>query len=204
MSSVVNEPSRAAGCHINHAARCEYLFAMLRRSNDGNQRGSLLRSTRPGPLIGGTPLPSFLSATRTTAWCLVLEEGAADRLVSKRPGIPRPAKRSRGRLKNSAGSSSPRSTPLVFQRGHRFSTVACQSTDRNGTGGSKESPIMRYAIIRNGEQYNVSVTEILPGANGTVATCRELPDLMKIGDDHDDALHRMVAAIERRTKYVHQ
>jgi len=73
-----------------------------------------------------------------------------------------------------------------------------------GTGGSKESPIMRYAIIRNGEQYNVSVTEILPGANGTVATCRELPDLMKIGDDHDDALGRMVGAIERRTKYVHQ
>jgi hypothetical protein len=63
---------------------------------------------------------------------------------------------------------------------------------------------MRYAIIRNGGQYNVSVTEILPGANGTVATCRELPDLMKIGDDHDDALRRMVAAIERRTKYVHQ
>jgi hypothetical protein len=63
---------------------------------------------------------------------------------------------------------------------------------------------MRYAIIRNGEQYNVSVTEILPGANGTVATCRELPNLMKIGDDHDDALHRMVEAIERRTKYVHQ
>ena len=73
-----------------------------------------------------------------------------------------------------------------------------------GTGGSKESPTMRYAIIRNGEQYTVSVTEILPGANGTVATCRELPDLMKIGDDHDDALHRMVKAIERRTKYVHQ
>ena len=116
MSSVVNGPSRVAVCHINHAARCEYLFAMLRRSNDGNQRGSLLRSTRPGPLIGGTPLPSFLSATRTTAWCLVLEEGAADRLVSK----------------------------------------------------------------------------------------RELPHLMKIGDDHDDALRRMVEAIERRTKYVHQ
>ena len=73
-----------------------------------------------------------------------------------------------------------------------------------GTGGSKESPIMRYAIIRNGEQYNVSVTEILPGANGTVATCRELPDLMKIGDDHDDALRRMVETIERRLKYIHQ
>ena len=91
---------------IRHAAQ----------SNHGNQRGSLSRSTRPGPLIGGTPLPSFLSATRTTAWCLVLEEGAADRLVSK----------------------------------------------------------------------------------------RELPHLMKIGDDHDDALRRMVEAIERRTKYVHQ
>ena len=63
---------------------------------------------------------------------------------------------------------------------------------------------MRYAIIRNGEQYNVSVTEILSGANGTVAICRELPDLMKIGNDHDDALRRIVEAIERRTKYVHQ
>ena len=73
-----------------------------------------------------------------------------------------------------------------------------------GTGGSKESLTMRYAIIRNGEQYNVSVTEILSGANGTVATCRELPGLMKIGDDHDDALGRLVEAIERRTKYVHQ
>ena len=93
VSSVVNGPSRVAVCHINHAARCEYLFAMLRRSDDGNQRGSLLRSTRPGTLIGGTTLPSFLSATRTTAWCLVLEESAADRLVSKRPGRPRPARR---------------------------------------------------------------------------------------------------------------
>jgi hypothetical protein len=73
-----------------------------------------------------------------------------------------------------------------------------------GTGGSKESPTMRHAIMRNGERYNVSVTEILPGANGTVATYQELPGLMKIGDDHDDALRRMVEAIERRIKYVHQ
>ena len=57
---------------------------------------------------------------------------------------------------------------------------------------------MRYAIIRNGEQYNVSVTEILPGANGTVATCQELPDLMVIGDDPDDALRGALKAIERR------
>jgi hypothetical protein len=48
-------------------------------------------------------------ATRTMAWCLVLKGGAADRLVSKRPGRPRPARRSRGRSKNSAGSASPRS-----------------------------------------------------------------------------------------------
>jgi hypothetical protein len=47
--------------------------------------------------------------------------------------------------------------------------------------------------MRNGEQYNVSVTEILPGANGIVATCRELPDLMKIGDDHDNVLRWMVS-----------
>jgi hypothetical protein len=73
-----------------------------------------------------------------------------------------------------------------------------------GTGGSKESPAMRYAIIRNGEQYSVSVTEILSGANGTVATCRELPGLMKIGDDHDDALRRIIETIERRIKYIHQ
>jgi hypothetical protein len=33
-----------------------------------------------------------------------------------------------------------------------------------GTGGSKESLTMRYAIIHNGEQYDVSVTEILPGS----------------------------------------
>ena len=39
---------------------------------------------------------------------------------------------------------------------------------------------MRYAIIRDGE--------------------RELPGLMKIGDDHDDALRRIVETIERRPK----
>jgi hypothetical protein len=37
---------------------------------------------------------------------------------------------------------------------------------------------MRRAIIRNGERFNVSVTELLPGPAGTVATCQELPDLM--------------------------
>jgi hypothetical protein len=37
-----------------------------------------------------------------------------------------------------------------------------------------------------------------------VATCQELLGLTKIGDDHDDALRRMVEAIERRMKYVHQ
>ena len=68
-----------------------------------------------------------------------------------------------------------------------------------GTGRSPNGPShMRRAIIRNGEQFNVSVTELLPGANGTVATCQELPDLMVIGDDPDDALRRAVKAIERR------
>jgi hypothetical protein len=31
-----------------------------------------------------------------------------------------------------------------------------------------------------------------------VATCQELPDLMMIGDDPDDALRRALKAIERR------
>jgi hypothetical protein len=42
------------------------------------------------------------------------------------------------------------------------------------------------------------------GAADRLVSKRELPHLMKIGDDHDDALRRMVEAIERRTKYVHQ
>jgi hypothetical protein len=69
VSSVANGPSRAAVCHINHAARCGYLFAMLRRSNDGNQRGSLLRSTRPGPLIGGSAYPPFSAYVGTLQRC---------------------------------------------------------------------------------------------------------------------------------------
>ena len=67
------------------------------------------------------------------------------------------------------------------------------------SGRSPNEPShMRRAIIRNGEQFNVSVTELLPGPNGTVATCQELPDLIVIGDDPDDALRRAVKAIERR------
>ena len=34
----------------------------------------------------------------------------------------------------------------------------------------------------------MSVTEVIRGANGTVAPCRELPELLQIGDDHDDAM----------------
>jgi len=64
--------------------------------------------------------------------------------------------------------------------------------------GSPMPSHMRRPIIRNGEQFNVSVTELLPGPNGTVATCQELPDLIVIGDDPDDALRRAVKAIERR------
>ena len=64
--------------------------------------------------------------------------------------------------------------------------------------GSPMLSHMRRPIIRNGEQFNVSVTELLPGPNGTVATCQELPDLIVIGDDPDDALRRAVKAIERR------
>jgi hypothetical protein len=67
-----------------------------------------------------------------------------------------------------------------------------------GTGGCLTDPHMRHTIVHNGEQYNVSVTEAILGANGTVATCRELPELLQIGDDHDDAMRRAVKAIERR------
>jgi hypothetical protein len=56
---------------------------------------------------------------------------------------------------------------------------------------------MRHTIVHNGEQYNVSVTEVILGA-GTVATCRELREPLQIGDDHDDAMRRAVKAIERR------
>ena len=50
------------------------------------------------------------------------------------------------------------------------------------------------------ESGNVSVTALLPGANCTPATCHELPDLMVIGDDPDDALRRAFKAIERRRR----
>jgi hypothetical protein len=67
------------------------------------------------------------------------------------------------------------------------------------TGRSPNGPSnLRRAIICNSEQFNLSVTELLPGPNGTVAICQELPDLMVIGDDPDDALRRAVKAIERR------
>jgi hypothetical protein len=61
---------------------------------------------------------------------------------------------------------------------------------------------MRHSIIRDGDRYNVSVTEVLPGANGTVAICRELPDLLEIGNDPDDALRRAVKAIDKRRRRV--
>ena len=56
---------------------------------------------------------------------------------------------------------------------------------------------MRCAIDHNGRRFTVLVTELLPGPRGTVATCRELPDLLEIGDDPDDALRRAVKTIER-------
>jgi hypothetical protein len=43
-------------------------------------------------------------------------------------------------------------------------------------------------------------SKYIGGFNTHMATCRELPGLMKIGDDHDDTLRRMVGAIERRAK----
>jgi hypothetical protein len=57
---------------------------------------------------------------------------------------------------------------------------------------------MGHALVHKGKRYNVSVTALLPGANCTLATCHELPDLMVIGDDADDALRRAVKAIQRR------
>jgi hypothetical protein len=44
----------------------------------------------------------------------------------------------------------------------------------------------------------VSVTEVIPRVNGTVATCRELLEVLQISDDHDDVMRRAVKAIERR------
>jgi hypothetical protein len=38
------------------------------------------------------------------------------------------------------------------------------------------------------------------GSQWNGGNCRELPGLMKIGDDHDDALRRMVETIERRAR----
>jgi hypothetical protein len=59
---------------------------------------------------------------------------------------------------------------------------------------------MRRAIIRTASSstFNVSVTELLLGLNGTVATCQGLPDMMVIGDGPDDASRRAIKAIERR------
>ena len=56
---------------------------------------------------------------------------------------------------------------------------------------------MRCAIDHNGRRFTVLVTELLPGPRGTVATCGELPDLLGIGEDPDDALRRAVKTIER-------
>ena len=59
-------------------------------------------------------------------------------------------------------------------------------------------PTMVRSIVHKGERYNVLINLLMPGAGGTTATCREYPELLELGDDPDDALRRMVEAIEQR------
>jgi len=56
---------------------------------------------------------------------------------------------------------------------------------------------MKRAVVRNGRTYTLSAMQILPGPRGTVAICRELPDLLELGDNPNDALHRATEVVER-------
>ena len=64
-------------------------------------------------------------------------------------------------------------------------------------------PTMVRSIVHKGEHYNILINVLMPGAGGTTATCRECPELLELGDDPDDALRRMVEAIEQRAGYAH-
>ena len=67
-----------------------------------------------------------------------------------------------------------------------------------GGQGFLRDPTMVRSIVHKGERYNVLINVLMPGAGGTTATCRERPELLELGDDPDDALRRIVEAIERR------
>ena len=57
---------------------------------------------------------------------------------------------------------------------------------------------MVRSIVHKGERYNILIKVLMQGAGGTTTTCRECPELLELGDDPDDALRRIVEAIERR------
>jgi hypothetical protein len=59
---------------------------------------------------------------------------------------------------------------------------------------------MVHSIVHKGERYNILINVLTPGTGGTTAACRECPELLELGDDPDDALRRMIEAIERRAK----
>jgi hypothetical protein len=59
---------------------------------------------------------------------------------------------------------------------------------------------MRRAVEVNGRTYTISATVVLQGRRGTVATCNELPDLMELGDNPDDALRRAADGVERMAR----
>ena len=64
-------------------------------------------------------------------------------------------------------------------------------------------PTMVRSIVHKGERYNVLINLLMPGEGGTTATCRECPKLLELGDDPDDALRRMVEAIEQHAGRAH-
>ena len=59
---------------------------------------------------------------------------------------------------------------------------------------------MVRSTVHKSERYNILINVLMPGARSTTATCRECLELLELGDDPDDALRRMVEAIERRAK----
>ena len=72
-----------------------------------------------------------------------------------------------------------------------------------GGQGFLRDPTMVRSIVHKGERYNVLINLLMPGEGGTTATCREYPELLELGDDPDDALRRMVEAIEQRAGRAH-
>ena len=64
-------------------------------------------------------------------------------------------------------------------------------------------PTTVRSIVHKGERYNILINVLMQGAGGTTATCRECPELLELGDDPDDALRRIVEAIEQRAGRPH-